>query len=255
VSVPDPYRLNIFEPFAITYNSDGNTLRGYLLLPEGQGPFPAVIFQHGSAGFMPSNRPGIEALQRMGYAVFIALRRGHNGNSGPNWLSLVASPWGSPAMGEELVQALQAETNDVLASLAWLRAQPRIDQARIAIVGSSFGGVVAVLAAGRTTQFHAGISFAGPSQTWSYAPALQEAMLTAIRSSVIPFFLIQAQNDHSLLPTYTIAMELARLDKAHETRVYPPLGTTPGEGHGIFGGGVAWWYTDVERFLGHWLLS
>lgn len=242
-----------FEPSAVTYLSASYTLQGYLLLPVGQEPFPAVIFQHGSAGLMPSNGSGIEALRRMGYAVFVALRRGHNNNPGPNWLSLVTSPWGSPEMGRELVDALDGETDDVLASLDWLRTQPQIDSDRIAIVGSSFGGVVTMLAAGRTSQFRAGISFAGPSQTWPHAPALQEAMLTSAQNTALPFFLIQAQNDHGLLPTYTLGMEFARLNKPHEARIYPALGNTPMEGHGIFGGGVAWWYVDVERFLAQWL--
>jgi hypothetical protein len=78
-------------------------------------------------------------------------------------------------------------------------------------------------------------------------------MLAAIQQTTIPFFLIQAQNDHSLMPTYTLGMELARLNKPHEMRIYPPLGTTPMEGHGLFGRGVDWWNRDVERFLAHWL--
>jgi carboxymethylenebutenolidase len=211
------------------------------------------MVQHGSAGLLPSNQPGVEALHHMGYAVFVALRRGHNHNPGPHWLSLVTSPWGSPEMGRELMKAFDGETNDVLAALAWLRSQPQIDPERIAIAGTSFGGVVTLLAAGRTNQFHAGISFAGPSQTWPDAPALQEAMLTAMQQTTVPLFLIQAQNDHSLMPTYTLGMELARLKKPHETRIYPPLGTTSMEGHGIFGRGVKWWHTDVERFLARWL--
>ncbi|MBA2677382.1 MAG: prolyl oligopeptidase family serine peptidase [Ktedonobacteraceae bacterium] len=245
--------FGLFEPFVVTYPSASYALRGYLLLPIGQGPFPAVIFQHGSAGLLPSNKQGIEALRRMGYAVFVALRRGHNGNPGPHWLSLVSSPWGSPEMGGELVNALNGETDDVLASLDWLCAQPQIDPDRIALAGSSFGGVVTILAAGRTSQFRAGISFAGPSQTWPHASALQEAMIASVQKTPLPFFLLQAQNDHSLLPTYMLGAEFARLNKPHETRIYPALGTTPMEGHGIFGGGVAWWYADVERFLAQWL--
>jgi len=247
--------LSFLEPFAVTYPGDGYALRGYLLLPQGQGPFPAIIFQHGSAGLLPSNRPGIEALYHMGYAVFVALRRGHSGNPGSHWLSLVTASWGSPEMGTQLMSALDGETDDVVAALDWLRSQPQIDPEYIAIVGHSFGGAVTVLAAGRTNLFKAGISFAGPSQTWPDAPALQEAMLTAIQCTTIPFFLIQAQNDHSLMPTYTLGMALARLNKPHETRIYPPLGTTPMEGHGIFGRGVEWWRTDVERFLKRWLPS
>ncbi len=253
MNTPDSNELSFFDPFTITYPSDGATLQGYLLLPEGPGPFPAVIFQHGSSGLLPSNRAGVEALRQMGYAVFVALRRGHNGNPGSHWLSLITAPWGSPQMGMELMKALDGETDDVLAALDWLHSQSQINPERIAIVGHSFGGAVTVLAARHTNRFHAGISFAGPSQTWPDAPALQEAMLTAIQYTTIPFFFIQAQNDHSLMPTYTLGMELARLNKPHETRIYPPLGTTPMEGHGLFGRGVEWWYTDVERFLERWL--
>ncbi len=219
--------LSFFVPFAVAYPSNGYTLQGYFLLPEeGQGLFPAIIFQHGSSGLLPSNRAGIEALLQMGYAVFVALRRGHNGNPGPHWLSLITAPWGSPEMGIQLMQALNGETDDVLAALNWLRLQARIDPERIAIAGHSFGAAVTILAAKHTDTFRAGISFAGPAQTWPDAPALQQAMLTAIQQTTVPFFLIQAQNDHSLLPTYTLGMELARLQKPHETRIYPPLGTT-----------------------------
>jgi carboxymethylenebutenolidase len=253
VNTSDSDELSFLEPFAVTYPGDGYMLRGYLLLPQGQGPFPAIIFQHGSSGLLPSNKSGIEALYQMGYAVFVALRRGHNGNPGPHWLSLVTAPWGSAAMGVQLMSALHGETDDVLAALDWLRSQPQIAAENIAIIGHSFGGAVTVLAAEHTKQFKAGISFAGPSQTWPDAPALQEAMLTAIQRTTIPFFLIQAQNDHSLMPTYSLGMTLAQLNKPHEARIYPAIGTTPMEGHGIFGRGVEWWRTDVERFLKRWL--
>lgn len=249
----DQHDLVCLEPFTVMYPSSGTSLRGYLLQPEGPGPFPAVLFEHGSSGLLPSHLPGVKALQGMGYAVFVALRRGHHGNAGPNWLSLVTAPWGSQEMGKQLTEALSDETEDVVSALAWLQARPEIDAGRIAIVGHSFGAVVSLLASVRTHQLRAGISFAGPSQSWSEAPALQEAMLAATEHLTIPFFLIQAQNDHSLLPTYMLGMQLARMNKIHETRIYPPLGTTAMEGHGLFGRGVEWWHTDVARFLAHWL--
>ncbi len=253
VNTSPTHGFSFFEPFTVTYFSDGYQLRGYLLLPEGPGPFPAILFEHGSSGLLPSNRSGIEALRHMGYAIFVAMRRGHNGNPGPTWLSLVTAAWGSPQMGMQLVQALSDETGDVEAALGWLTAHVQIDRERIAIVGHSFGAVVTVLALARTDRFRAAISFAGPSQSWLDAPALQEAMLVAVRQTTTPSFLIQAQNDHSLLPTYILGMEFARMNKPHETRIYPPVGATAMEGHGIFGRGVEWWYADVQRFLARWL--
>jgi dienelactone hydrolase len=186
--------------------------------------------------------------------VFAAVRRGQNGNPGAYWRDRVSAPWGSPEMGPPLVHALEDETLDVRAALAWRHAHPRIDPHRVAVVGSSFGGVVTMLAAGERPQFRAGVSFAGPSMTWPHAPALQAALVSAIRHTPLPLFLLQAQNDHSLAPTYTFGSELARLNKPHETRVYPAIGTIAMNGHGLFGNSVPLWYADVQRFLQQWLV-
>ncbi len=219
--------LEIYAPWATYYESDGHQLTGFLFLPPSTPPFPGIVFNHGSAGLLTASKPGFDALVSMGYAVFAAMRRGHNGNPGAYWRDRVNAPWGSPEMGTQLVHALADEARDVQAAVAWLQAHPLIDPHRVAVVGSSFGGVVMVLAADDSPQFRAGVSFAGPSQTWPHAPALQDALVAAIRNTLLPLFLIQAQNDHSLAPTYTLGSELARLNKPHETRIYPAIGSTP----------------------------
>jgi len=117
------------------------------------------------------------------------------------------------------------------------------------MVGSSFGGVLTVLALADGAPLRAGVSFAGPSMTWPQAPALQQAMLAAIAGGRAPLFLAQAYNDNSLAPTYAMGAEMARLGRPHETRVYPPIGEGPGGGHGIFGTGVELWRRDVQSFL------
>jgi carboxymethylenebutenolidase len=161
----------------------------------------------------------------------------------------VTTPWGSPEMGDQLVAALQAELRDVLNAVDWVAGRPEADRQRIVMLGSSFGGVLTVLALAESGALRAGVSFAGPSMTWPDAPALQRAMLAAAASGRAPLFLAQAYNDNSLAPTYTIGAELARHGRPHETRVYPPIGEGPGGGHGIFGTGVELWHQDVESFL------
>lgn len=249
----DQQNLTSLEQFTVTYPSGSQTLPGYLLRPEEPGSFPTILFEPGSFGLLPSHLLGIEALRSMGYAVFVALRRGHRGNDGPNWRPHVTATWGTSRMGKQLTEALLAEMEDVVAALEWLQAQPEVNPERIAIVGHSFGAAVSLLATRRTRSVRAGISFAGPTPAWREAPAMQEALLDAIEYLTIPFFFVQAQNDHTLLPTYTFGMHLARLKKPHETRIYPALGTAPAEGHNLFGKGVEWWHADVERFLARWL--
>ena len=167
--------------------------------------------------------------------------RGSNNGPGPYWLDRVSAPWGSPEMGHQLVEALNDECGDTLAALDWLRTHPDLDDERIGIVGSSFGGVLTVLAAGRSTKFKAGISFAGLSQTWPDAPALQECMIKEIGKTEVPIFLIQAQNDNHLTPTYVLGAELARLGKIQETRIYPPIDAAAAE---------SWYLRNRRRTVG-----
>jgi dipeptidyl aminopeptidase/acylaminoacyl peptidase len=184
-----------------------------------------------------------------GYAVFAPIRRGHDGNPGRFWEDAVSSPWGSPEMGRELVGALADECDDAVAALEHLRRDPGVDADRIAMIGSSFGGVMVMLAAGRGAPFRAGISFAGPSITWPDAPALQQELLAAMATTRVPLFLIQAADDVHLTPTYALGGALARHGSPHEVRIYGPIGTAPGEGHGIFNIAVELWLPDVLRFL------
>jgi dienelactone hydrolase len=193
--------------------------------------------------------PGVQALQRMGYAAFLPVRRGHNGQPGTFWLDRVTAAWGSPEMGDQLVSALRAELRDVIAGVNWVAERPEVDVRRLVMLGSSFGGVLTVLALAENTELRAGVSFAGPSMTWPHAPALQQAMLAAIAKGQAPLFLAQAYNDNSLAPTYAMGAEMARAGRPHETRIYPPIGEGPGGGHGIFGTGVELWRRDVESFL------
>ena len=245
--------LAVFADWATTYQSDGRALQGFFVAPGGPGPFPGIVFHHGSGGLLPAAKPGIETLVAMGYAVFVAIRRGHNRNPGPFWESLVTAPWGSPEMGPQLVAALAGECDDAVAALEWLRAHPQVDPDRVAMIGSSYGGVMVMLAAGRRVPFRAGISFAGPSITWPDAPALQTVLLEAMEQMQIPLMLIQAGDDVHLTPTYVLGGELARLGRPHETHIYQTIGDRRGDGHGVFNKAVWLWAQDVERFLARWM--
>ena len=110
-----------------------------------------------------------------------------------------------------------------------------------------------MLAARRRAPFRAAVSFAGPSITWPDAPALQAVLLDAMRVTEVPMFLIQAWDDFHLAPTYALGRELAAHGKPHEIRIYGPLGSEPGDGHGVFNKAVDRWLPDVVTFLERWL--
>jgi dienelactone hydrolase len=142
-----PANLAPCQQWRTSYSSDGRELAGCWLVPAGAGPFPAVVFNHGSGGLLPLSMPGVRALPELGYAAFLAIRRGHNGQPGTFWEDRVTAAWGGPEMNEQLMAALLDELRDVRAAVGWVVDRPEVDRERVALVGSSYGGVLIVLAA------------------------------------------------------------------------------------------------------------
>src|SRR5262245_20561445 len=74
-----------FNKQRVTFKSGGLTLVGYLFKPEGRGPFPAVLWNHGSEQ-NPGGGPQFNTVASIfvpaGYVVFAPMRRGHSDSEG-----------------------------------------------------------------------------------------------------------------------------------------------------------------------------
>jgi dienelactone hydrolase len=110
------------------------SLAGRLRIPEIDGKLPAVILLHGSAG--PSEREGGYAAP-LNDAGFITLEL-------DQW-----SPRGLAGGAEGRPRTVVETLPDLYGARAWLAAHPRVDAARIGVIGFSFGAVAAMLAATR----------------------------------------------------------------------------------------------------------
>ncbi len=241
----------------VSFPSGSLTLRGVLFKPEGAGPFPALLYNHGSAPGMLSQQ-AFDALgpvfARHGWAFFGPYRRGQG-------LSATAGPFigdeieaakkrGGLAEGAAvMVRLLETDhLDDQLAALAWLRKQPFVEAKRIAVAGNSFGGIEAVLGAERES-YCAAVDSAGGAESWALAPALQQRMTSAVRNAKAPIFFFQAQNDWNLAPTRILSAAMQDAGKPFESKIYPAFGHSHQDGHtlGYFGAPV--WESDVFRFL------
>jgi hypothetical protein len=134
---PPPYKQE-----EIKIQSGAITLAGTLTLPPTGGPFPAVVLITGSG---PQNRDeevfGMKPFRliaddftRKGIAVLRCDDRGVGGSTGNTRDSSSAE-----------------FADDALAEVAYLKGRSEIDKARIGLLGHSEGGIVAPIAASRSS--------------------------------------------------------------------------------------------------------
>ncbi len=189
------------------------SLKGYLYLPPGPGPFPCVITNHGSQIHQGTDdvcRPGTAALLlSWGIASFLPHRAGYGNSPGSGWLDEVTAEFGTPDYDAQLGPRLDRESDHVLAALDHVAGLNAIRSDHIGVMGSSFGGTTTLLAAAKTDRFRCAVEFAGAAINWEHTPGLRQLMLIATRQLSCPIYFIQAATDYSSRPTVELA-EAAR---------------------------------------------
>lgn len=240
----------------VTFRSENLTLKGIIWRPEGNGPFPAVLYNHGSGRDYEKQFAALGPLfASRGYVFFAPYRRGHGlsadqGEYIVDLLDRVQKEKGLEERGKLMVKLLETDhLNDQIAAVSHLKSLSFVDRERIAVAGNSFGGIQTVLMAERSTGIRAAVDFAGASLTWADTPAIRERMLMAVRKAKVPIYFIQAENDQNLSPSRVLAAEMKQLRKPHKIKIFPPFGKTAEDGHsfGYFGGEI--WATEVFAFL------
>src|SRR5215469_17594532 len=160
-------------PETVVVQSGALKLRGLLWWPAGRGPFPAVLFNHGSGSIPEPRLPGSlgPVFARHGYAFLWLFRRGAglSSDQGADSGALMAralAEKGQEGRNEVQLQLLEVELGDVTAGLAFLRAQSGVDGGRVAIAGHSFGGQLTLLAAEQDTGLRAAVTFGAAAGSW-----------------------------------------------------------------------------------------
>jgi dienelactone hydrolase len=240
-------------------------LKAFLWMPNGKGPFPAVLFNHGSGGPDSAHTAGLaitEAAEKLapafvnhGYAFLYLFRRGHgpSADQGPFIQDLLQRE--EAAQGSEARQHLNFvlvttdHLQDVLAALDFLKGLPQVDHRRIAVAGHSFGGQLTILAAERDNAIRAAVAFGAAAASWNRSAELRERLLTAVRRTSVAIMLVQAENDYSTAPSRALSEELKRMHKPHLLKIYPPLGESSDEGHNLVYLGISQWKKEVLAFL------
>lgn len=134
----------------LAIESHGARINGFLLRAAGPSPHPIVIFLHG----YPGNERNIDlaqAVRRAGYHALYIDYRGDFGSGG--------------------VFSKTHSLEDAHTAIAWVRSEQNsakygIDPTRIAIVGHSFGGWLALMAGAREPSAVCIAAFAASNSGW-----------------------------------------------------------------------------------------
>jgi len=148
------------------------------------------------------------------------------------------------------VDELVAQTDDVMAAVRFLAAQPFVDPKRVAVAGCSLGGIESLLAAERATGIVAAIDFAGGAMMWAKQPPLRALMSAAARAADVPVLFLQAENDFDTSPSRILSEVRRAAGKPGRARIFTAAGSTAADGHAFCSGGSdPPWGDEVLAFL------
>jgi carboxymethylenebutenolidase len=189
----------------VTYPSPGGnaeTMRGYLVQPAGQGPWPAVLVIHENRGLNPYIE---DVARRAAVEGFLALA--------PDGLA----PLGGYPGNDDDGRALQAKLDqaklrtDMLNGARHLKSH-RLSTGKLGATGFCWGGGTAnYLAVAMGEDLHAAAPF--------YGAAAETASVPKIKAPILAHL---AENDpriNEMYPAYEDALNKARVP--HEIHVYP----------------------------------
>lgn len=250
---------------AVLIHSGSATLHAMLWRPQGHGPFPGILLDHGAGrthedlerlGPYEQNAEKLgPVFARHGYVFLYLFRRGVglSADQGASAVDLMNSE--SEAHGQGARNALQLqllenrEMADAQSGLKFLRALPYVDARDVAVVGHSFGGSLTVLLAEREANLRAVVVFSAAGYSFDRSPELRARLLAAMDHVTAPVFFIHAENDYSLSSGKVLDARCEQLGKPHRLKIYPSIGHTVDDGHDFLYLGVNIWEPDVFAFL------
>ena len=150
----------------ITYKArDGETINGYVTVPNGEGPFPLVVMPHGGPYVSETVDRFDEWSQMLANNGYMVLQPQYRGSQ-KYGLDFYKSAF---INGSEAGRAMQDDKDD---GALYLVKQGLVDPDRMAMFGWSYGGYAALIAAAREDQIYqcviAGAAVTDPDMQMDY---------------------------------------------------------------------------------------
>jgi carboxymethylenebutenolidase len=189
----------------VTYPSpggNGDKIRGYLVQPAGQGPWPAVLVIHENRGLNPYIE---DVARRAAVAGFLALA--------PDGLA----PLGGYPGNDDEGRAMQAKLDqaklrtDMLNGAKFLKSH-QLSTKKLGVTGFCWGGgTTNFLAVALGSDLQAGVPF--------YGAAAETASVPKIKAPLLVHLAEQDPRINEMYPTYEQELKKARV--RYEIQMYP----------------------------------
>jgi dienelactone hydrolase len=227
----------------------GVSLETTIFKPDGEGPFPLVIINHGKAPGAPVYQERARYLVasrefvRRGYVVALPMRNGFAGSSGTY----------IPSTGCNIASNGELQAQAVLAVLQWLREQPFVDRDRVVVLGQSHGGLTTMaLGSFNPPGVRGLVNFAGGLKDTGcfWESALSQAFRSYGGRTKLPSLWFYGDNDsYFSRPVWTDMHE--RYAAAGGNARLVAFGSFGTDSHGLFASqrGLPIWMPETEKFL------
>lgn len=232
------------------------TLETTIYKPDGAGPFPMVVFNHGKMPGDPRNQPRSDPLPfarefvRRGYVVVAPNRRGFAQSGGSYEQD-----------GCDVERNGVGQAADVAATIDYMSKQPYVDAQHIVVAGTSHGGLATIAyGAQAASGVRALINFSGglrQDACTDWQGNLTRAFGTYGEKTHVPSLWLYGDND-SIWPAPLIAKmystyvsELAPDVQRNVGATMVDFGSYKDDAHRLVGDrdGVRVWWPSVESFL------
>lgn len=247
---PLDYRMNEHVLMVPAGQARSASLQTTVFRPDGDGPFPLVIINHGKDSGDPRSQGRdrflfmATAFVKRGYAVMVPMRQGF------------ASSTGTYAnFGCNMTANGMAHASDVMDTIAFARTQAWIDADRIVIAGQSYGGLATIALGTRSIKGVRGLlNFAGglrdDGNGCDWRGELVRAFGIYGEHNKIPSLWMYGINDSLFGPDLVARMHSAFTGSGGRARLHE-FGIFKRDSHGMVASrdGEKIWWKEAETFL------
>ena len=244
------YRLNEHIVLIPAGNSGHAMMETTVFQPNGPGPFPLLIINHGKDAGAPSEQPRdrfifmATAFVKRGYAVMVPMRQGFAHSTGHY-----------RDFGCDMTANGYSQADDVRDAVNYARQQAWIDSDRIVVAGQSYGGMATVaLGTEQLPGVRGLINFAGglrdDANRCDWRSELVRAFGNYGANNKIASLWMYGANDSLFGPALVARLHGAFVRAGGRARLVE-YGAFKRDAHGMIASrdGEQIWWRETERFL------